>query len=112
MGLIMNELMEQKYFNKSVNDKYDALYQKYMIVQRLNAVLLWNADDIVTWITKLNDGYFIKYKYHLLYNMTEENVNGSMLNKLKVTDLHRFGIVDINDQFLLLSYINKLMNNS
>jgi len=107
---ILNELNQQKVLNKCINEEYAALHEKFVAVLHLNSVFLWNADDVIQWITSLDNGWFNKYKYHLMFNMTEEKVTGSMISKFNATDWHRMGIIDRNDQCVLLRHVDKLFN--
>jgi len=108
-ALMINRINQQNEVNKFMNEKFDALKKKYDSVNRRNSVLLWSVGDIVEWLTTLENGKYDKYKYHLLFNMTEEKVTGSMLSTLNVTDWHRLGVSDVKDQHDLLRHVYSLI---
>ena len=108
-ALMINKINQQNDVNKFLNEKYESLLKKYESVHRRNSVLLWSVGDIIEWLTSLENGKYDKYKYHLLYNMTEEKVTGSMLSTLNVTDWHRLGISDVKDQHDLLRHVYSLI---
>merc|ERR1712228_207440 len=108
-ALMINKINQQNDVNKFMNEKYDALCKKYESVHRRNSVLLWSVGDIIEWLTSLENEKYDKYKYHLLYNMTEEKVTGSMLSTLNVTDWHRLGVSDVKDQHDLLRHVYSLI---
>jgi len=108
-ALMIEKINQQNNVNKFMNEKYNALCKKYESVHRRNSVLLWSVGDIIEWLTSLENGKYDKYKYHLLYNMTEEKVTGSMLSTLNVTDWHRLGVSDVKDQHDLLRHVYSLI---
>jgi len=107
--MMINRINQQNEMNKFMKEKFDALQTKYDSVNRRNSVLLWSVGDIVEWVTTLESGKYAKYKYHLLFNMTEEKVTGSMLSTLNVTDWHRLGVSDVKDQHDLLRHVYSLI---
>jgi len=106
---MINKINQQADVNKFMNEKYNALHKNFEAVQRRNSILLWSVGDIIEWLTSLEEGKYDKYKYHLLYNMTEEKVTGSMLCTLNVTDWHRLGVTDVKDQHDLLRHVYSLI---
>eukprot|EP01083_Nonionella_stella_P080954 222699_1 len=109
---VQSELHEEKNFGSYMNDKYSELYKNYVVLCRLNRILLWDAENIIRWVVSLDNGWFVKYKSHLEYHLKLQRMNGAMLAKMTQMDLRHIGIVDAKDQFILLDHIHNLFREN
>ena len=71
---------------------------------------LWNTQDIVIWIIKLNQNEYEKYGEQLLNNMNKEGIHGKSLTNLSMNDLHRFGIREAKDLDHIYTSLQKLLS--
>ena len=71
----------------------------------------WGAEEIGEWILGLGDGRLVKYEKVLKKNLMEEEVDGSMLDKVNSADLKSWGIIKFADKKYLEEQIGLLVAN-
>ena len=71
----------------------------------------WGPEEIVSWILSLDGGRYMKYEEALRRNLKEEEVDGSMLDKVNSADLKGWGIVKFADKKHLEEQIGNLVAN-
>ena len=71
----------------------------------------WGPEEICEWILGLGDGRLVKYEKELKKNLTVEEVDGSMLNKVNSADLKGWGIIKFADKKYLEEQIELLVAN-
>eukprot|EP00483_Globobulimina_turgida_P006083 UN06093 len=54
----------------------------------------WNVDEVMSWLSKLENAQFAKYQYGFCVN----NIDGHLLRNLTMDDLEKMGVANINDQ--------------
>ena len=64
----------------------------------------WSVNDVIAWITKLDNGRFLQYAYCFCLS----GVDGKQLTNVSEHDLDKMGIKDCNDRVLLLEHIGKI----
>ena len=94
--------------HKELKNKYNKIIKNKDNNNKNNNYQLWNAHDITSWIIKLNESKYIKYKDDLLSNMTTEGIDGSSLKDLDINDLHRLGISGFKDKKYIFKKIQQL----
>ncbi|ETO24207.1 hypothetical protein RFI_12953 [Reticulomyxa filosa] len=115
---------------QTVYEKLDVLIQQYhemsSQVTSLRATCLnhmskkqddwenWNADEVVDWISAVENGRFSKYDVHLRQVMNQRSFKGKHMKTLKFDRLTALGINDNNDAGALMNCIQILIksNNS
>ena len=69
----------------------------------------WNHQQIVIWIMALDNGRFKKYEKILLSALEEEEMSGSNLARVDVTDVKSWGIKNFEDKKDLVKHIQDLV---
>ena len=69
----------------------------------------WNNSDILSWIISLDHGKFKKYKDILSKNLSEEEVMGVDLKRVKESHLKAWGVNNFNERTKLFDKIQDLM---
>eukprot|EP01083_Nonionella_stella_P197315 725564_1 len=64
----------------------------------------WNVSDVINWISKLDNGKFLKYGYGFCLN----NIDGKLLVNVTKDELNKMGVKNVNDKILLFNHIKKL----
>ena len=71
----------------------------------------WGPEEICQWIQGLGDGRLVKYEKELKRNLMEEEVDGSMLDKVNSADLKGWGVIKFADKKYLEEQIGLLITN-
>ena len=71
----------------------------------------WGPEEICEWILGLGDGRLVKYEKELKKNLVEEEVDGSMLDKVNSADLKGWGVIKFADKKYLEEQIGLLVAN-
>ena len=85
---------------------------KRLRLQNLDTTLYaeWGPDEIAFWILTLDEGRLAEYEETLTRNLREEQVDGSMLDKVDSGDLRAWGVVSFSDRKYLQEQIAKLVD--
>ena len=68
----------------------------------------WDVEQIIFWISTLDDGKYVKYLDKLKACLVEEGLSGSDLIEIEETNLKMWGIVNFRDRKDLLKQFKKL----
>eukprot|EP01084_Bolivina_argentea_P221136 374620_1 len=94
-----NEKNKNINVDEYVNIKYD-----------INNYKQWNSTQFIAWIISVEDCIYKQYAQILITSLTEENVNGTCLNDVDMSDIKRWGIKDFKYSKGLLKHIEMLTN--
>eukprot|EP01084_Bolivina_argentea_P203118 346957_1 len=75
----------------------------------LKGYQVWDSNQVIKWIIKLNRTQFVQYIDGLTNGITDEAIDGSKLSSLTNIDLERYGIVNPNHIQLIIDSIQTLI---
>ena len=70
----------------------------------------WSGEEVVSWICKLDNGQYMKYKDKLSVAFSKEGVIGSNMHHLDKSELQSFGVDSFCDRGNICDHINRLVN--
>jgi len=71
----------------------------------------WNADEIVDWVSAIENGRFLTYDTHLRQIMNEQSFKGKDMKTLKFDRLSALGIKDYDDADALMNCVQILVKS-
>jgi len=72
----------------------------------------WNAEQIASWISKLDNGMFAHFYQKLLDRMKDDSIEGGDLKDINThSDWKRYGITKFNLRKVLIQHVSDLIDN-
>ena len=107
-----NELSEEC---KEMKMELMEIKQELNKMKRLRAIniknyLNWNADEVVDWISTLDDGKYEQYDVGLRLIFNKEGVDGQAIVHIDKLSLRDWGVNDFKDRSNIYNHCQKLIN--
>ncbi|ETO22259.1 hypothetical protein RFI_14941 [Reticulomyxa filosa] len=72
----------------------------------------WSPDEVVDWISAVENGRFLKYDAHLRKVLNERSFKGKHMRTLKFDRLNALGVTDYEDADILMNCVGTLIKPS
>ena len=95
--------------NENDDDFKEDVIDVDMSKNKLN-YMEWDYQQVYLWIIGIDDGRFEKYN-KIYENLKLEGIDGTCMDRLDKSDIHRIGVTNFQDKVLLLEHIKKLIGN-